>query len=261
MSKRTYDEMLEKSLSRDIDVEYLLRKCERWRCMPYNIGKLVAPHLCASGFLEEFEHKAQAMQRDIDLLRNRERLADDSMFNEINEIIAIVGLSTERMDFYPLRKAIRDFTYHTWRDNCLQHLHPRRRRLWTWYELEGKCNFGEYVRCGHCERLVIAALGLPDSDYDCAIEYEEAFPGTLYDGTFVENLYDGPYIDEYYDIGEDPPLCADVTVSSLDDRFCWRFFISDCDHCHYKVWPSTSGSHCLACYYFEHVLNELMNKF
>lgn len=226
--------------------------------MPYEIGILVAPYLHSSGLLEEFEHKAGQLQRDLDLLRDGKRVGNASILVGLDDIIMIRGLSSERMDFYPLRKAVRDVTLSTC-DN-LRHLHPRRQRLWTWYDV----NFSswDYVRCGHCERLVIAALGLPDSNYDLFDEYDEPFPGTLYDGTRVEDLWDWPFIDEAYEIGDEPPLCTWVTVNSLDDRFCWRFFISNCERCHYKVWPAPPGSqsHCLACYYFEHVLNELMDK-
>jgi hypothetical protein len=63
-------------------------------------------------------------------------------------------------------------------------------------------------------------------------------------------------------------------ASREDGKICWRFFASACGICHYRVGqtrtvragfeqeggrdiPPTGEDRCLACYYFQEVLNEL----
>lgn len=58
-------------------------------------------------------------------------------------------------------------------------------------------------------------------------------------------------------VDQDPILAA---REHIKNSVCFRFFKSNCNLCGYQAAPAPDGSHCIGCYYFVNVLNELMGS-
>lgn len=242
-----------------MEVLEVLLKCER--TFPHAFGQVLGPYLHGTGLVEEYLYKAALLQVQI----CRGLRAVKGPLYMLNDVYRLDGLDPQRMDLLPLRKWLRQLTYELGQDFI--HLHPKRRCLWTWYDLGCMwLDFGYSVRCGHCVRLCLSELLLPDvARLDDVLELlDEELDGldipdylVSYSGQPVDTWL---VVDESHDWGDDPPFYAAASVNNLD-QFCWRFFIAQCNHCNYRVWPAPSTlDHCLACFYFRHVLNELMTK-
>lgn len=177
--------------------------------------------------------------------------------------------------------------------STIKKLHPLRRRLAILNEFS-QMYLGtiDYVQCGHCYQLVheaLAALDIKENEWQN--DLMEHFPEYVKeDDQPVNNnvLSDLPIKDyannplwklevvcgdifrtEFIDTGEgdgyfphdlfdkrDYQVEDTEDIDGPDPVLCWRFFKTTCKVCNYQVAPSKA--HCLACYYFLDVLNELV---
>lgn len=231
-----------------------LRRCAPWKCLPPALAPLIRPHLHESGLVEELECRANEMQAQFDAWLAGRLLSGP--FASFNDTLTLPGLRPERMDLLPLRELMREATYAPC--ESLRVLHPRRRHLWCWYEYVQLFMPDARVQCGHCLMLAMEALDAPTADEVWELA-DTADDRTVqgFGGQRVElaDLADP----EAHDFGDDPPYFPALSYNNMDE-FCWRFFISDCRLCGYRVAPCTAACqcHCLACHYFLHVLNELV---
>jgi hypothetical protein len=239
-----------------------LRECAPWKALPADIAPWVAPFLNESGLVEEYEHRAAEMQRQLDNFYATQGVElGQGPLQGLNGGLVLPGLEPDRMDLLPLRTLLRDATYAHWPDLAV--LHPRR-RLWCWYEALFIWFYDPDTNCGHCLQLAIDAVGaatedelweLCDDDDEALIPNYQNKPTDL-----LELAYPDPY--EY---GDDPPYYSSLSFQGGDGikgNLCWRFFVSSCQLCGYQVAPCKAACkcHCLACHYFQRVLNELFTR-
>ncbi len=188
------------------------------------------------------------------------------------------ALKPGKMTLLPLREFLRDFhlTYITafpnWSGelNPFVQLHPRRRKLWHPYEYTQLCLQDPDVECKHCQMLEAQYFrdkysvpithnmmdyfwineDLPDIDEDDVLENFDKQPIQLQS-----------IVDHSEGFGDDPdyyPTLAIQDFSLQSGTVCWRFLKTECTFCGYRVLPSpVKDRHCLACYFFRDVLNEL----
>jgi hypothetical protein len=192
------------------------------------------------------------------------------------------GLEFDEMDQLPLRQVLlaaqwaRQLVWNTRQDSWVSRLHPRRRHLWhlnehyfMWLGHESA------VLCTHCDALIIQ-LGI--DSYSVPVDGD--FTDYFYNPAFTEimeaeanviklldyagrEVFADDLIDQTDEFGDDPhyhPVLAYQPFPLTTGTVCWRFFKTKCQRCSYEVAaaPAASKEHCLACYYFRHVLNELL---
>lgn len=150
-------------------------------------------------------------------------------------------------------------------------LHPNRRKLYFFWLY--RLNFLDKNRL--CNHLVDEDDYLPmQSTEDTIIKrYLEPLFQQIFPGRDFGDKFESPSVH----------ICCDNTISELftcppctpsehgqsipdtdNNMFCWNSFVSRCTHCGYSVSPidkKYQNDGCLACYYFETVLNELHCKF
>ena len=235
--------------------------CAAWKALPANIAPWVAPFLNESGLVEEYEHRAAEMQRQLDRLYARDGLGPGPL-GWFNGGLVLRGLKPERMDLLPLRTLLRDVTYADWKS--LITLHPSRHSLWCWYESLYIFFKDPSTSCGHCLQLAIDAVGASTASemWDlCDDEDEVLIPNYQNKPTDLFELADP----ETYEYGDDPSYYPDLSRcggEGTEGNLCWRFFVSSCQLCGYQAAPckAACNCHCLACHYFQHVLNELFTR-
>ena len=135
----------------------------------------------------------------------------------------------------------------------LDHLHPHRRRAWSWYLFGAVGDIGCDAVCARCEALENASDSeLEDIEFDTGWDDAPGFGTGYYAAASVQHL----------------------AAHRSDEHFlCWRYFPSACANDKYLVfqldrpmddptdlYQATSKvplRNCGACYYFTEVLNEL----
>lgn len=198
----------------------------------------------------------------------------------MNGGIQLKNASFKKMNFLPLRELLRRVSWATslcdtdWQQQ--QHLtgwallHPRRRHLWFPSEFSVLCLGSENdLECGHCRQL--CSQFCIDAEF-CRVEENFDPDDLLGDLEFDDDckilnyaqqvILVEPLLDQVDSFGDDPGYYPQIAVSSTNDinkgTVCWRFLKTTCERCGYQVALGPPGNHCLACYYFMHVLNELV---
>lgn len=152
-----------------------------------------------------------------------------------------------------------------------QRLHPNRRKLYYFWFY--RLNFVDKTRL--CNHLIDEDDYIPMQSTTDKIVQRQL-------GPFLKKLFPNyDFTDKNDSLSYH--MCCDETISELftcppctpvehgqfvenedNEMFCWDFFVSRCTQCDYKVaqidtWYQQNG--CLACYYFETVLNQLHKYF
>lgn len=223
----------------------------RARCRSAALAKLVEQRPLLEQQLREYL-TAGHLKRKAD--------PDDWPVHPLNEGIHLAGLEYLDMDLLPLRELVRDVQYQHFTHLCA--LHPARRKLWHWFDFSLMPLGDPDINCGHCTALVHQHFYDNNDNYTFDIddysEPEEEETVLNYKGETVSiwKVSDGETF------GDDPPYYPALSLEEFcfgSGWVCWRFLVTDCVSCKYQVAPSPFvDDHCLACYFFLTVLNELV---
>jgi len=152
----------------------------------------------------------------------------------------------------------------------LEHLHPRRRRLWHWYDHSRLLTRVQFAGCWNC---VIRAREEADEE----IDESELYPDDLYRLPFGI-IYFADYFADFPADFSVSHACASSygTVGEYRHRLCWRYSLSLCENTDYVVFqlnrppPCDDNSfdlddeyperNCGICYFKTDVLNELIES-
>jgi hypothetical protein len=154
---------------------------------------------------------------------------------------------------------------------CFKKLHPRRRRLWVRFSPKSIVSRDDLaILCGHCYNLFNLNL-LENGNNQSPSEYysEEDWIINNYQGNPIKSecmedaifLGDKDNLDEYHTSATVLPFPT-KNESRKECCICWQFFISKCGNCEFDITMcnpiyNNKKFHCLGCYYFEIVLNQL----